>query len=365
MKIASPVFLSLILCLSAPAGAGLHAQNWNKAIGQAEAAFSRAGTKSVIHPDRLLNNSAARALAARRSFQAAFRPDRTLPALYPVQKPPEKNRNVLSVGWALTDNRLLIQQLAAREKTLRTLIQETSLWTARLRSEPSYQAETAAARIPGRAKYVFLGEYHGYPDLTQTLQQTVLEYKRLHPGKQIVVFSEFIKDSFPAFVKPDVLAWAPMFDCYAGYFYYAGLPVAGLEEEPPLKLFALLRQDPHETLLGMRTRNAHWSERLRQWREKYPDAVFFIHAGGAHVGYHEPFAVSRQFPAPETFVVQFTPAHFSAKDLREDEMFHALSKGKFYKPGTWFWTNRRYARLTGFDVQVLFPVTNPQSPDME
>lgn len=359
------ILFSLLFCLSVPAGSFLHAQTWDKAIQQAEAAFSRAAVKQSIPPGRVLAASAARAQAARKSFQSAFRPDRTLPALYPVQKPPEKYRNILSIGWALTDNQLLVKQLTLREKTLRTLVQESSRWNAFLRHISSFQSAGAAARIPARAKYVFLGEYHDYPDLTQTLQQTVLEYQRLHPEKQIVVFSEFLHDTYPAFIKPNRLADTPAFHCYAGLFYYAGLPVAGLEEAVPLELFPLLRQDPHETLLGMHTRNTHWAGRLRQWREKYPDAVFFVHAGGGHVGYQEPFAVSRQFPAAETFVVQFMPAHFSAKDLQEDEMFHALTKGKFYKPGTLFWTSRRYARLAGFDIQVIFPVTHPHPAELE
>lgn len=365
MKALSGVLFSLIFCFSAPAGALLYAQNWSKAIQQAEAAFARTGAKSFAPANRAVTNSAARAQAVSRSLKSSLRPDRTLQTLYPAEKWAVKNRNAVAAGWILTDNKLLVSQLAVRAKTLRTLAEESSRWTSQLRHTPSFQAADAAARIPAAAKYVFLGEYHNYPDLTQTLQQTVLEYQRLHPEKQIIVFSEFIKDSFPLFVKPGVLAHAPVFDYYAGCFYRAGLSVAGLEEEAPLRLFALLRQDPHETLLGMRTRNAHWAQRLRQWREKYPDAVFFIHAGGGHVGYQEPFAVSQQFPAGETFVVQFMPAHFSAKELREDEMFHALTRGKFYKSGTWFWSSRRYARLAGFDAQVIFPVENPYPKEYE
>lgn len=353
MKPLSGKFLLLFLLLVA-AVHPVRAQHWLKTMQAAQRAAARAEKQYAANVQNALRQSVARAEAVNEALHSNSRGAASLTRSYPIQELITEGMPRTLTGWSLLENKLITVQRIRRESRLRTLERERTSWIKHLKHQNRLQPEQLAEYIPAHAKYVFLGEYHHYPALRETLQQTVVQYRRLHPDKQVLVFSEFIQDAYPHFKKPNTVT-----RFYADGFYRENLPVAGLLEEPPLQLYSVsdgLGQDPQETLLGMKTRNEHWRDMLLRWRQQYPDAVFFIHAGNGHVGYHEPFAVSLDFPAGETFVLQFSPAHFSSETLAQYEMFHAFTRAEFYKPGVLFWTSRRAARLSGFDAQVILPI---------
>ena len=107
------------------------------------------------------------------------------------------------------------------------------------------------------------------------------------------------------------------------------------------------------TLQGIAARNAHWTQLLKAYRQKYPDAVFFIHSGSLHSDYQEPFSVSTAFNPKESFVMQFISY---SRQMQNYEKFHLVTHGKYLRPGTLIWQNPQYARKAGFNVQVILPI---------
>ena len=81
-----------------------------------------------------------------------------------------------------------------------------------------------------------------------------------------------------------------------------------------------------------------------RYRKKYPDALFIIHTGAWHSGYIMPFSLAQAFNPQETFV-----AHFMRKDCTLiNEFTHGLVNAPVLG-----WTDKKLARIAGFDVQIL------------
>lgn len=194
-----------------------------------------------------------------------------------------------------------------------------------------------------------MGEYH-YEPVTRHLQETLKAFVAMHPDKQIFVFSEFTDEwGFEQYEGN------PIFENYITPLQQAGIAWVGLKELNPPQTAVLdseYNTPVQTTLLGMKTRNAHWASVLKNWRKEYPDAIFIVHAGSAHTDYNEPFSLAQQFPAKETFVLHFLPFHQNVP-LYSYELFHNITNFVFYRPGILRWKSSRAARLAGFDMQVI------------
>lgn len=195
-----------------------------------------------------------------------------------------------------------------------------------------------------------MGEYH-HPQITQTLQETLKSFAVRHPDKKIIVFSEFMEEwGF----DPEK---APLFKQYILPLEKAGISWVGLKESCPMKATVLSEEynmPVQAILMGLKTRNEHWISIIKKWRQKYPDALFIIHAGAAHVDYWEPYSVSQRFTQEESFVIHFIP-FFNGFFQYASEPFHQATNYIFYRPGVLRWKTPRAARLAGFDMQVILP----------
>ena len=101
------------------------------------------------------------------------------------------------------------------------------------------------------------------------------------------------------------------------------------------------------TLGGVYLRNIYWRKIIEETREKYPDALFIIHAGAGHVNYTAPYTVARFFKPEETFVLEVSS--------RDGGLFHAYTKGGFDIEPILGWRDKDLARLVGYDVRILVP----------
>lgn len=201
-----------------------------------------------------------------------------------------------------------------------------------------------------------MGEYHD-DDISSQLQQTIVEYARIHPEKEIIIFSEFAPET-----QKSIPWWNPVLKAYFSRYNKAGLRWVGLEEEYPLQIEILAYEKepifPQGMLTGMKARNTHWIATLKSYRQKYPNAVFFIHSGSAHTDYQEPYTVSAAFKRDESFVMQFIPANDRYVNMKQFEKFHSITQGKYLHEGVLKWKNKDLAHMAGFDVQVLLNTEN-------
>lgn len=227
-----------------------------------------------------------------------------------------------------------------------------------------------AALIPSDAKYIQIGEEHGFVPLRRAFEKIVWQYHKMYPDRKIIVLTEFVFDrTLPISEKTglpvSVLGLryrrvSPDFR-FLEKFIKRGIEVIGLEDERYFKdhqglITPSFRQV--ESVYGMKQRNDHWRQIMDQVRQREPNAVFFIYAGNMHVHYRAPFSLARA--SSQVFVLQLL-----ARDLGKDLPFGAVMQNEPFarvadteespvllqwKPGS------SYPVLSGFDACLIFPV---------
>lgn len=348
-----PYLFSACLCFCL-LGAGLppvHAQQWHAALKRAQKTAQKTLVKNNGQIHAAIKQSAARAQKMHASFKPFSTENAFVNSFILFDNSHGKTTSAAANGWKLNENREWLIQRILHEKTLRQIAKQQNKWESFLKSTPPLAPRQLAQLIPADKKYIFMGEYHEEL-LSLRLQQTIADYARLHPATQVIVFSEFAYDTQTSLTFQGV---AP--DESLIRYTQNNIRWVGLEEKLPPEISRLiinLSYHPVEvSLQGLKARNTHWAEIIKSYRAKYPDAVFFIHSGSLHSDYQEPFSVSAALNPEESFVMQFIPA---LEHLQNYEKFHLVTRGKYLRPGTLIWQNPQYARMAGFNVQVILPL---------
>lgn len=226
-----------------------------------------------------------------------------------------------------------------------------------------------AALVPPKAKYIAVGEEHGFPALRQAFEDLVFQYQAMYPERKVIVLTEFVFDrTLPLSEKTGLpvssLALryrrvSPDFK-FLDKFIKKGIDVIGLEDERYFRnhqqfITPSFRQV--ESVYGMKQRNDHWRGIIEDVRQREPGAVFFIYTGNMHVHYRAPFTLARS--SPQVFVLQLL-----AKDLGKDLPFGAVmqdqpfaragAKAAFPTVLSWPATSP-YRAVSGFDACLIFP----------
>lgn len=331
----------------------LSAQQWKAALKHAEKAALKASKQYNGNLNKAVRESISRAKAVHQAFKPVSRYNNTFTNNF-IMLRNSYGMTPYAEGWKLKENQAWLVQRIVYERTRRQLFKNKSKWPAFLKQQPLMQPQQLARLIPADKKYIFMGEYHE-DYLSLKIQQTVVQYTLLHPEKQVFVFSEFANENVQDFPNEEY-----MLDSALGQYKKNGIRWIGLEEVPPEEIRMItadLCWPPQTTLIGIKARNDHWIQILKAYRQKYPDAVFFIHSGSLHTDYQEPYSVSTAFKPQESFVMQFLPVVDNLPEYPlNTEKFHLVTRGKYLHPGTLIWTNKDFARMTGFDVQVIFPL---------
>ncbi len=339
------VFLAVTLL-----GTPLSAQQWKAALKQAQKTAAKASRQYNGNLNQALENSIERALETSAALSKAENSFLESAKLFKKSYGFSK----YATGWKLSENREWLIQRIINERVVRQMEKNKEKWTPFIKQTPIQTPQQLAHLIPADAKYVFMGEYHE-DVLNLHLQKTVVEFARLHPQKQVIVFTEFVYDTNDPFDRT-----LQFFSKDLNQYVRNNIPWVGLEEPAPEEIDMLsmdLSRTIEASLLGIKTRNEHWLNLLKIYRKHYPNAVFFVHSGAFHSDYQAAHAVSNAFKPQETFVMQFIP--FDSKQPLYPlvlEQFHLVTKGKYLRPGTLIWANKDFARMTGFDVQVILPL---------
>lgn len=348
------IFLGWMMC-----AVPLSAQHWDKAIQRAEKAAAKASRKYNGNLNKALKESSAQAKAVYNALKKTKYEKNWLKRNTPLI-PPYSKLSSLAQGWILANNQAWLIGAVLQEKNKRQLLK--TAWAEALEQKEFSSVKQLARLIPPEKKYIFMGEYHeNY--LTFQIQRTVAAYTRLHPEKQVIVFSEFVPEDMYYYVKGD-----KFYTLVLGQYQRANIPWVGLKEKRPEELFEIDSEFLYSSynlpspktassLIGIQARNSHWIEKLKTFRQMYPNAVFFIHAGSFHIDYQLPYTVSAAFNPQETFVMKFNPykSGWKFSDYNA-ETFHQITKGKLLRPGVLIWKKQKFARMAGFDVQVILPL---------
>ncbi len=224
--------------------------------------------------------------------------------------------------------------------------------------------------IPSEAKYIQVGEEHGFLPLRKAFESMVLQYKEKYPDRKIIVLTEFVFDrTLPLSEKTgepvSLLALkyrrvSPDFR-FLEKFVKRGIDVIGLEDERYFRshqqwVTPSFRQV--ETVFGMKQRNDHWRTIIEDVRQREPDAVFFIYTGNMHVHYRAPFSLAKA--SNKNFVIQLFAGDLG-KDLPigyllQKEPFSQVAPATKY-PTVLSWQPKSpYHIYSGFDACLIFPV---------
>lgn len=284
-----------------------------------------------------------------------------LTALFAKRCPVLQNAQVPAVKnyFIAFHNRLAATHIKQRKKIqediqthLPRLVDEQIVFTQEAFSQQ------AARLVPAQVNQILIGEEHQSPQVAQHILSFLKEIAARNPNRRVIYFAEFLDQG------EDLSAILPVMR-FTGkdpehYMIYDWLqqhrvPVVGLEmpavgvtdntlvvlkDEAGRKV----TQDIWKSLSGLYLRNQAWLRVIRQYRQKYPDALFIIHAGAWHTGYIMPFSLAQSFAPQETFVALF---------MKEDyTLLNLFSRGRLSAPRLG-WKDKNLARVAGFDVQLL------------
>ena len=241
-------------------------------------------------------------------------------------------------------------------------------------SVPANQEMTWLARqVTPETKNLLLGEIHN-TTLGDALPELLRELRRTQQNRQIFLFTEFL---------PARQEWGHM-DVGALYFpdqefiwntaYVQRIVVIGLEpyftfqDQPQLmernpfyQGRAMPGNNIWQSLAGVRVRNQRWMQILQEYREKYPDALFIVYAGNAHVSYSEPYSLGSRLAKQNTLVALLYPEtnvwHPSGHTTVLTSKFDAWTDGKFVKDNIVQFDLPIFSRVVGFDIRIRVPGT--------
>ena len=143
--------------------------------------------------------------------------------------------------------------------------------------------------IPAGTKAVYIGEVHEQPFVQREVLSILKAVRKQNQDKTILLLTEFLPDTF--FVPPGYAFPVKEFpDLYGIEVFKEAselkMGVAGLEDFDfidSLEDLSVLSQEYSATTDGAARRNMYFVRRMRQLRKEYPNAVFVVYAGGAHV----------------------------------------------------------------------------------
>lgn len=326
----------------------LCAQTWQKAVQTVTRQAKRPGVYAGFKSD------AARLKTLQQAFQKTDILNTWLDGVYA----PENVYTMLKTNkaldaWAARSNRLLAAQRIVQERNLRHLEEHKKEVLA---SMALVEQKSPSLYVPrmGDKQNIFLGEdYHLVPAIKQ-VQVIIKDFRQRYPDKKIVLFTQFLPDSglTPAESFPSGGNYEEYFLAFAS-LKARGVDIVGLEEPGTQghwyeKNGFLVRGA--DTAYGRYVRHMHWAKRIKAWREKYPQAIFFIYTGAEHCSYNMPHALPQMVGGESSYV-----ALLQSRVSLKKNLFHRWSNFQFAKPGVLYTRDKKWSQAIGFDEQLIFP----------
>ena len=318
------------------------------------------------------------------------------PALYPDMVPFLSTDKQLSNYFLARNNREILKNVQAKHQRYITLQAKMDLLRAnQVQTHHPAQEDMVwlMKQITPDIQTVVLGEQHGTLQIQGAIKSFLRNLRLRFPEREIILFEEFFPDWESFGTKEFHDLWNPFItEEYLEEGNYAlskNITVVGLD--PVVKFLAegkalvhagrgaYLTESMWTMPEGMRLRNAHWQEVLKQYRAEHPQALFVVHCGFGHAGYTEPYSIGQFLKTQEkTYLVSLFPGFHPGNPpfkalrnlLKQESWFdaEALAPQDYY-PASYFdmttqgafpqrivqfkdENGNNFSDLTGFDVQI-------------
>ena len=322
----------------------LSAQTWEKVWHGAQ--------KTVLKPGLSLQESRAALRQARKELAVpSSRVQHWLEQRYAPMTPVSVDK---LNGWAALSNRLMLRESSLRKRQLAFFNSFSEGVPEGKWQSLSCGVTKLAQQIGDAPRVVLVGSKPQYPQAVSTFKRIVLAYKSAYPKRKIIVFSEALSDKGMHFASPVYGAEEHL--PFIKTFTQKGIEVVGLGDASANPQ-GYLKQDYSHLILpakdapaSVAVSSAHMRRRLAQWRTEYPDAVFFVYTLPLASAYDVRHSLANRFAEGDVFSVSLT----SVKDTR-DFLIHRWNNFKLVQTGIFAWTDPEWARMSGFDAQVILP----------
>ncbi len=257
--------------------------------------------------------------------------------------------------------------------------------------QPTQQIPWMVNRIDPNINYLFVGEMHNVPEVRRSMAQLLQGLRQRFPKREIIVFTELLTSHISteeiwksAILQPtpeDRMELVKQFEKLGEYHLGRDvwetiqsnrIEVVGLEpsfvwDNSNATLIAEDPQDGQNLMLwwtdeGSRLRHMHWEQRINEWRQQHPNALFVIHGGAEHFSYFSSSAISTHFPREQRLTVNLFPQKVLMQDAAGNHVevkdnlgwFAEITQNQFPQ-NTLYWQTEKSASLSGFDYQLRVP----------
>ena len=322
----------------------LHAQTWQKV-------FTSARRAAVMRPQL---SSAASRKALRRAYKEMEALAPNMQKWLSVRLGPVKPALSARLnGWAAQSNRLMLKENALLRAQITFFAQhlpaESQAWP-----NAAFRPEKLADCIKESTDYVIVGGKQEEPQAFTVFQKLVQDYRTRHPQREIIVFLENLPDKGVRFVSP---LYAPQrVQPAVEMFSQFRVRVAGVGDAS-VRPSGYLKQEKSHLILpavaapaSVAAQSAHMRRCLANWRKEYPQAVFFVYASPQAAAYDTRHSLVNRLPEEQALSI-------SVASLRETRtfLFHRWTQFKYARSGMFAWNEQEWARMSGFDAQVILP----------
>lgn len=273
--------------------------------------------------------------------------------------------------FSLENNQWILRAAPAFKKQTAFLAAHREEIASALKISELDRTGMLARAVGSDARLVMLGEVHGRASQRRQIVSLLKEYRARHPGRKMVLFSEFLPDKHPRYWRAGQAVPADFFETnpdFSNEVYELGrlldMEIYGLEDlqytyQKFGEMSGLDFTVANTSFRAMAVRNKYWEGIIRFVMEKTrradPDAVFFVYAGNLHINKSVmeslPVMLKDENPVSVEFRNGFQNG-FLGFLLGKDPSRLAEAP----RPYLVEWTaNKNYSKALGFDVQVLAP----------
>lgn len=254
---------------------------------------------------------------------------------------------------------------------------------AQATEQPENQVSWLVEAIPPQTTQLFIGEMHGYPEISRFMSRLLPELRTQYPSRKIILFTEFLPENLkwtgqrPSTkeVLESLHSYYPIWDsALQAQIEVIGLeiPVATKENDCCEVRYTdrqggSRKQRVWASLEGIRLRNERWKKTLATYREKYPEALFVIYTGSMHSLYNAPFTLAHC--AEQTFVSVLYPERYvdfessnRISELEDKPMpgpLESLIDQMDFHRSVVKWQSPDLPAIAGFNARIKIPVSLP------
>lgn len=257
-------------------------------------------------------------------------------------------------AWAWLSNRLMLKEHELREQQIQFFQQHSH------GIEPGALAYFAGrpadlpARMGENIRFVVVGAKKGEGQALVAFKKMAAQYRAAFPERKVIILAQSLPDRGVRFVSETA---AP--EEQKGFvrsLIQDRFAVGGLGD-PSAKPKGYVTQDNSNLLISSAevpaseaARSFHMRRRLAEWKKDYPQAVFFVYVSPLAAAYDWKFSLVNGLAEQEVFAVSIT----SVRNTR-DFLFHRWRAFQEARPGMLLWQKAPWARMSGFDAQLILP----------